>query len=72
MVLSTENHFGQSVAALGVAAHETGQAIQHARGYAPLQLRTAAVGMTTIASQVVKWPLGSCLRMSSRLKPASC
>ena len=55
LVLSTDNHFGRSVAALGVAAHETGHAIQHARGYAPLQLRSAAVGMTTIASQIVTW-----------------
>lgn len=32
-----------SVAAVGVAAHEAGHALQHARGYAPLQLRSVLV-----------------------------
>jgi Zn-dependent membrane protease YugP len=32
-----------SVAAVGVAAHETGHALQHARGYTPLRLRSAMV-----------------------------
>ncbi|MCX7851547.1 MAG: zinc metallopeptidase [Caldilineales bacterium] len=32
-----------SIAALGVAAHEAGHALQHAKGYMPLQLRTAIV-----------------------------
>src|SRR5271156_167199 len=47
LVLSTDNYFGASVAAVGVAAHETGHAIQHAQAYLPLQLRMAAVGLTT-------------------------
>jgi Zn-dependent membrane protease YugP len=55
LVLSTENYLGTSVAAVGVAAHETGHAIQHAQAYLPLQLRMAAVGMTTFASQIVMW-----------------
>jgi Zn-dependent membrane protease YugP len=55
LVLSTDNYSGRSVAALGVAAHETGHAIQHAQAYFPLQLRMAAVGLTTFASQVVMW-----------------
>jgi len=55
LVLSRENYFGASVAAVGVAAHETGHAIQHAQAYAPLQLRMAAVGLTTFASQLVMW-----------------
>jgi uncharacterized protein len=55
LVLSTDNYFGASVAAVGVAAHETGHAIQHAQAYLPLQLRMAAVGLTTYASQVVMW-----------------
>jgi Zn-dependent membrane protease YugP len=55
LVLSKENYFGRSVAAVGVAAHETGHAIQHSRGYFPLQLRMAAVGLTAIASQLVMW-----------------
>jgi hypothetical protein len=43
------------VAAVGVAAHETGHAIQHAHAYLPLELRMAAVGLTTFASQIVMW-----------------
>ncbi len=55
LVLSTENYFGRSPAAVGVAAHECGHAIQHARSYAPLHWRMAAVGITTFASQIVMW-----------------
>jgi len=55
LVLSRENHFGRSVAALGVAAHECGHAIQHAQAYLPLQARMAAIGLTTFASQIVMW-----------------
>src|SRR5205085_4313034 len=42
-----------SVAALGIAAHETGHAIQHAKAYAPLKMRMAIVPMTQIASQML-------------------
>ncbi len=38
LMLSTANHHGTSAAALGVAAHECGHAIQHQQAYAPLQL----------------------------------
>ena len=55
LVLSASNYHGTSVAALAVAAHEAGHAIQHARAYAPLHLRMAAVGATQIASQLVMW-----------------
>lgn len=41
--LSPEVHDTPSVAAVGIAAHETGHALQHAEGYAPLQLRAAIV-----------------------------
>jgi hypothetical protein len=41
------------VAALGVAAHETGHAIQHAKAYAPLKARMAIVPVTMIASQML-------------------
>ena len=41
--LSPEVARTPSVAAVGVAAHETGHALQHANGYAPLKLRTAMV-----------------------------
>lgn len=41
-----------SVAAVAVAAHEAGHAIQHARGYAPLQLRTSIVPVVNIGSNL--------------------
>lgn len=53
LVLSEENYHGQSVAALGVSAHECGHAIQHKQLYAPLQWRMAAVGITTIAGNII-------------------
>ncbi|MBE0541886.1 MAG: zinc metallopeptidase [Verrucomicrobia bacterium] len=55
LVLSSANYHGTSAAALGVAAHECGHAIQHKQAYAPLQLRMAAVGVTSFASQIVMW-----------------
>jgi uncharacterized protein len=55
LVLSSANYHGTSAAALGVAAHECGHAIQHKQAYAPLQLRMAAVGVTSFASQLVMW-----------------
>ena len=53
LVLSTENFYGRSPAALGVAAHECGHAIQHQLAYKPLHWRMAAVGITTYANYVV-------------------
>jgi Zn-dependent membrane protease YugP len=41
-----------SVAAVAVAAHEAGHAIQHARGYAPLQFRTAIVPVVSFGSNI--------------------
>jgi Zn-dependent membrane protease YugP len=55
LVLSMDNYYGSSPAALGVAAHECGHAIQHQRAYKPLMWRMAAVGVTTFASQLVMW-----------------
>jgi Zn-dependent membrane protease YugP len=53
LCLSTETYNSPSVAAVGIAAHETGHAIQHARAYAPLQLRMAIVPVTQFASQLL-------------------
>lgn len=53
LVLSEANYFGRTPAALGVAAHECGHAIQHAQAYQPLHWRMAAVGITTYANYVV-------------------
>lgn len=49
--------YGQaSVAAIGVAAHECGHAIQHARGYAPLKLRSMLVPVANFGARIA-WPL---------------
>lgn len=48
--LSDENYHSTSVAAVGVAAHEVGHAIQHRTAYAPLNMRMALVGVTQFAS----------------------
>jgi len=53
LVLSSDNFYGRTPAALGVAAHECGHAIQHARAYKPLHWRMAAVGLTTYANYIV-------------------
>ena len=45
-----------SVAAIGVAAHECGHAIQHATGYAPLKFRSSLVPVANFGSQIA-WPL---------------
>ncbi len=45
-----------SVAAVGVAAHECGHAIQHAKSYMPLKLRTAIVPAANIGAKIA-WPL---------------
>lgn len=55
LVLSTENFHGTSTAALGIAAHECGHALQHKAAYAPLQWRMAAVSTTNFANQIVMW-----------------
>lgn len=53
--LSSEVGRSPSVAAVGVAAHEAGHAIQHAQGYVPLQLRSAIVPAVSIGSQLGPW-----------------
>jgi Zn-dependent membrane protease YugP len=54
----SENVYGSaSVAAIAVAAHETGHALQHAQGYAPLRLRSALVPVVTFANNTVQWIL---------------
>jgi Zn-dependent membrane protease YugP len=51
--LSSKVYSTPSVASLGIAAHETGHAIQHAKAYAPLKARMAIVPMTMFASQML-------------------
>lgn len=50
--LSSAVYSQASVAAVGVAAHETGHALQHAEGYAPVKLRTAMVPVTNFSSAI--------------------
>lgn len=45
-----------SVAAVGVAAHEAGHAVQYAKGYSPIKIRTAIIPVTQIGSSL-SWPL---------------
>ncbi len=48
--LSPDVFKGKSLSSVGVACHEAGHAIQHAKGYAPLKLRTTMVPLTNICS----------------------
>ena len=50
--LSDATYSSPSVAAIGVAAHECGHALQHHKGYAPLQIRTALVPAANIGSMM--------------------
>lgn len=54
--LSDSVYGSNSVAAIGVAAHECGHAIQHQKNYVPLSLRTAIVPVANIGSTLA-WPL---------------
>ena len=50
--LSDSVYNSDSVAAIGVAAHETGHAVQHATGYGPLGLRNAIIPLTNFGSKL--------------------
>ena len=56
VTLSASTYNRMSVAAIAVAAHECGHAIQDAQDYAPLRTRTSLVPVTNIAS-TLSWPL---------------
>ena len=53
--LSEDVYNTNSVAAAAVAAHETGHAIQHAKAYGPLKMRSALVPVVSFSSQWVMW-----------------
>ena len=54
----SEAVYGQrNIAAAAVAAHECGHVIQHAKGYAPLKMRSALVPIVSFASNTVQWVL---------------
>jgi hypothetical protein len=55
LFLSSENYHGRTLAAVGVAAHEAGHALQHKAAYAPLNIRMALVPITSFASNAAIW-----------------
>jgi Zn-dependent membrane protease YugP len=57
LCLSSNVYNTPSVAALGIAAHETGHAIQHAKAYAPLKARMAVIPVTMVASQMLPFAI---------------
>lgn len=54
--LSDSTYASSSVAAVGVAAHEVGHAIQYAKGYTPMKIRSAVIPLTNIGSSL-SYPL---------------
>jgi len=54
--LSPDVHDGRSIAAVGIAAHEAGHALQHETGYAPLMLRSTVVPVAGFGSYLA-WPM---------------
>ena len=50
--LSQDIYYGNSITSVSVAAHECGHAIQHAKGYAPLSLRSSLVPVVNFASNM--------------------
>lgn len=55
--LSPDVYYGRSVSAAAVSAHECGHAVQHARLYAFLQMRSALVPVVSFSSRFVQWIL---------------
>ena len=55
--LSHDVYYGRNAAAAAVAAHECGHAVQHARAYSMLQLRSALVPVVSVTSRWVTWVL---------------
>lgn len=66
LALSDDVYSRNSVAAIGVATHEAGHAIQHATGYIPLQLRALTVPIANIGSSLGPWVIfGGLMLMAS-------
>jgi len=55
--LSTDVYYSRSVAAAAVAAHECGHAVQHAKSYSWLNLRSTMVPVVSISSNLLQWVL---------------
>lgn len=55
--LSQSVYMSNSIAAAAVAAHECGHAVQHAKAYAPLKMRSALVPVVQFSSNIMTWVL---------------
>ena len=53
--LSDEVYHGRSITAAAIACHECGHALQHAKGYAPLRMRSALVPLVQFSSTAATW-----------------
>ena len=58
VALSHNVYYGQNVSAAAVAAHECGHAVQHAKAYSPLKLRTALVPIQNVSAQILNFVFG--------------
>ncbi len=68
--LSEEVYHGRNAAAVAVAAHECGHAVQHARAYGPLQMRSKLVPVVSVASRYMQWViLAGILMINTSLMP---
>ena len=71
--LSDSVYESRSVAAIAVACHECGHAIQHARGYAPLELRSKLVPIVSFSSRFASWVIiGGLLLMATTQNEIVC
>lgn len=68
LALSAHNYHGASLAALGVAAHEAGHAIQHKVGYSMMKVRQTMVPSTQIAANVSTYVVTAGILMISLLR----
>jgi hypothetical protein len=55
--LSKDVYYGRNMMAAAVAAHECGHAVQHAKEYAPVKMRSALVPVVQFSSSIVTWVL---------------
>ncbi len=67
LALSEHNYDGTSLAALGVAAHEAGHAIQHKVGYSMMKVRQTLVPAAQIAQPITTWVVMAGILMISML-----
>ena len=63
--LSDEVYHGRSITAAAIACHECGHALQHAKGYAPLRMRSALVPLVQFSSTMATWVIITGLIMTA-------